>query len=55
MLIAENKQLVEANKINGEAQGLRLDNGVELTYCELGEEKSPNPLATSVPPFCNAP
>ena len=31
---------MESNKINGEALGLKLDNGVELTYCELGKENS---------------
>lgn len=29
---------MEANKIKGEAKSLILDNGVELTYCELGKE-----------------
>ncbi len=29
---------MEANKIKGEAKSLVLDNGVELTYCERGEE-----------------
>lgn len=29
---------MEANKIKGEAKGLVLDNGAELTYCERGEE-----------------
>ena len=29
---------MEANKIKGEAKGLLLDNGAELTYCERGEE-----------------
>lgn len=29
---------MEANKIKGEAKSLVLDNGVELTYCELGKE-----------------
>lgn len=31
-------QNMEANKIKGKAQGLTLDNGAELTYCELGED-----------------
>lgn len=29
---------MEANKIQGEAKSLVLDNGVELTYCERGQE-----------------
>jgi hypothetical protein len=29
---------MEANKIQGEAKSLLLDNGVELTYCERGEQ-----------------
>ena len=29
---------MEANKIKGEAKSLVLDNGIELTYCELGKE-----------------
>lgn len=29
---------METNKIKGEAKGLMLDNGIELTYCERGEE-----------------
>lgn len=29
---------MEANKIKGEAKGLILDNGIELTYCERGEQ-----------------
>ena len=29
---------MEVNKIKGEAKSLMLDNGVELTYCELGKE-----------------
>ena len=29
---------MEANKIKGEAKSLVLDNGVELTYCERGEQ-----------------
>ena len=29
---------MEANKIKGKAQGLTLDNGAELTYCELGQD-----------------
>lgn len=29
---------MEANKIKGVAKSLMLDNGVELTYCERGEE-----------------
>lgn len=29
---------MESNKIKGEAKSLLLDNGVELTYCERGEE-----------------
>lgn len=29
---------MEANKIKGEAKSLLLDNGVELTYCERGEQ-----------------
>ena len=29
---------MEANKIQGEAKSLVLDNGVELTYCERGEQ-----------------
>ena len=29
---------MEANKIKGEAKGLMLETGTELTYCELGEE-----------------
>lgn len=31
---------MEANKIKGEAKALLLDNGVELTYCERGEQNS---------------
>jgi hypothetical protein len=31
---------MEADKINGKALGLKLDSGVELTYCELGKENS---------------
>lgn len=62
---------MEANKINGKALGLKLDSGVELTYCELGKEeevfsfidqchkgftaKSPNPLAMKKPLSCNVP
>lgn len=30
---------MEANRINGKALGLKLDSGVELTYCELGKEE----------------
>lgn len=29
---------MESNKIKGEAKSLVLDNGIELTYCELGKE-----------------
>lgn len=29
---------MEANKVKGEAKGITLPNGVELTYCELGRE-----------------
>ena len=29
---------MEANKIKGEAKSLILNNGVELTYCELGKD-----------------
>ena len=29
---------MEANKIKGEEKYSQLDNGVELTYCECGQE-----------------
>lgn len=29
---------MEANKVQGEAKSLALENGIELTYCERGKE-----------------
>lgn len=29
---------MEANKVQGEAKSLTLENGIELTYCERGQE-----------------
>ena len=31
---------MEANKVKGEAKSLMLDNGIEVTYCERGEQNS---------------
>lgn len=38
---------MEAKKIKGEAKSLRLENGVELTYCELGAENEETLLCGS--------
>lgn len=38
---------MEAKKIKGEAKGMLLDNGVELTYCEFGKENEEVLVCTS--------